>query len=237
MTAIYPSGDVLPENVLRFYLHFSVPMAPGRAVDFVQLRDESGRVDFAAFMAFKQELWNADRTRLTLLIDPGRIKKSIAVRREFEPALVEGRRYTLAVGEGWSAADGSSSLPACSTSFRVGPALRHPPRTERWRWTSPESGCTDPLVITFDRPFDRHLLVDSIRIVDGDGHDVDGTPTVGRGETSWSFTPADPWPVDGASVRVADRLEDVAGNSLRALVERDIAQPRPTDAHPQLAGE
>ena len=67
VTDIYPSGNVLPENILRFYVHFSVPMAPHRASDFVKLRDAFGVADDAAFMKFKQELWNEDRTRLTVL--------------------------------------------------------------------------------------------------------------------------------------------------------------------------
>ena len=74
VTEVYPSGETLPENVLRFYIHFSTPMAPHVAFDYIKLRDSSGNADDAAFMRFKQELWNEDRTRLTVLIDPGRIK-------------------------------------------------------------------------------------------------------------------------------------------------------------------
>ena len=112
MTDVYPSGDLLPENVLRFYVHFSEPMTPHLASDFVTLRDASGVADRAAFMKFKQELWNADRTRLTVLIDPGRIKRSVATNLDLGPALLEGERYSLTVDEGWPSADGSSVLPS-----------------------------------------------------------------------------------------------------------------------------
>jgi len=219
---IYPSASVLPENVLRFYLHFSAPMAPGRSHEFVTLRDESGHPDREAFMVFTQELWNADRTRLTLLVDPGRIKKSIAASRGPGPALVEGRRYTLTIDAGWPTADGSLTLVAFSRHFRVGPALRHLPSVGEWHRTEPEPGSTDLFVITFDRPFDRHLLADAIEIVGGDGRSIEGAAMVGHDEMSWSFIPAAPWPTDAVHVRVADRLEDVAGNSLRELVERDL---------------
>ena len=31
VTEIFPSGEILPENTLRFYIHFSVPMRSGVA--------------------------------------------------------------------------------------------------------------------------------------------------------------------------------------------------------------
>lgn len=222
VTAIYPSGEVLPENVLRFYLHFSVPMAPGRVADVVRLRDEAGRSDALAFMSFKQELWSADRTRLTLLIDPGRIKRSIVSQRGIGPALIEGRSYSLTIDEGWSSADGSSTLPGFSTSFRVGSALRTRPCVDRWRWVPPEPGSKAPMVITLDRAFDRHLLLDAVEIVGENGVAIDGVASVGRCETSWSLTPTDPWPEYALRVRVADWLEDVAGNNFSEVLERDI---------------
>ena len=234
VTEVYPSGDVLPENMLRFYLHFSVPMAPHLASDFIRLRDESGRTDTAAFMRFKQELWNADRTRLTILIDPGRIKRSVATNLDLGPVLLEGARYALIVDEGWPSADGSATLPEFSKSFRVGPALRERPRIERWTWESPRPGTRQAIVITFDRPFDRHLLPDAIHIGAGDGLRVDGTPHVGRDETSWSFTPDEPWPAGEVRITVDDSLEDVAGNNFREVLDRRIgtaesmAAPRTT---------
>ena len=234
VTEVHPSGDVLPENVLRFYVHFSVPMAPHLASDFIRLRDESGRADPAAFMRFKQELWNSDRTRLTVLIDPGRIKRSVATNLDLGPVLLEGARYALTIYEGWPSADGSSTLPGFSKSFGVTRALRERPEIEQWTWKSPRPGTREPFVITFDRPFDRHLLPDAIHIGAGDGLRVDGTPHVGRDETSWSFTPDEPWPAGEVRITVDDSLEDVAGNNFREVLDRRIgtaesmAAPRTT---------
>ncbi len=241
VTEVYPSGDVLPENVLRFYVHFSVPMAPHLASDFIRLRDASGRADPAAFMRFKQELWNADRTRLTVLIDPGRIKRSVATNLELGPALLEARRYALTIDEGWPSADGSSTLPAFSKRFGVARALRERPEIEHWTWKSPRPGTREPFVITFDRPFARHLLPDAIHIVAGDGLRVDGTPHIGRDETSWSFTPDEPWPVGEVRITVEDSLEDVAGNNFREVLDRRIgtaesmAAPRATSTQATTA--
>src|SRR6478736_1727361 len=42
VTAIYPSASVLPENQLRFYVHFSAPMAAGNAYEHVTLFKANG---------------------------------------------------------------------------------------------------------------------------------------------------------------------------------------------------
>jgi hypothetical protein len=239
VTDVYPSGDVLPENVLRFYVHFSAPMAPHLVSDFIRLRDASGRADPAAFMRFKQELWNADRTRLTVLIDPGRIKRSVATNLELGPALREGRRYALTIDAGWPAADGSSTLPAFSKSFGVAQALRERPDVEQWTWESPQPGTREPFVITFDRPFDRHLLPEAIHLVARDGQRIDGTPRIGPDETSWSLIPNEPWPAGDVRVDVEDTLEDIAGSNLRELLDRNIgtaeAMTPPTTTSTQVA--
>ncbi len=243
VTDVYPSGDVLPENLLRFYLHFSVPMTPHVAPDFVALRDASGVPDPAAFMRFKQELWNADRTRLTVLIDPGRIKRSVATNLDLGPALLEGRRYELTIDEGWPAADGSSVLQSFAKRFLVGTGLRDRPSVGRWRWRPPRPGTREALRIVFDRPFDRHLMDDALHVVVGDGHPIDGTPHPGKHETSWSFTPTEPWTTGDVRIVVDDALEDVAGNNFRELLDRDVghrlgqaATPdAPTQARNQVA--
>lgn len=219
VNATYPSGDVLPENVLRFYIHFSTPMTPQVAFDNIKLLDADGKADEAAFMRFKQELWNEDRTRLTVLIDPGRIKREVATNVELGPALLAGQRYTLSVEGGWPAVDGRSVLPPFSRDFTVSAAIRERPDVRFWQATAPCVGTTDPLHITFDRPFDRHLLSRQIQVITKDGQDVDGDVHVGAGETTWRFTPTEVWTQNELVVMASIELEDVAGNNFRDLLD------------------
>lgn len=219
VTGTYPSGDVLPENVLRFYIHFATPMTPQVAFDYIKLLDADGNADEAAFMRFKQELWNEDRTRLTVLIDPGRIKRDVATNVELGPALLAGQQYTLSVEGGWPSADGRSVLPPFSRTFTVSSALRERPDVGLWQAALPCVGTTDPLQITFDRPFDRHLLSKDIQVVTEDGRIVGGTVGVGSGETSWSFAPNEAWTQNELVVVASTDLEDVAGNNFRDLLD------------------
>ncbi len=219
VTRIYPSGDVLPENILRFYIHFSVPMMPGVAFDHIKLRDASGAVDEAAFMRFKQELWNEDRTRLTVLIDPGRIKREVATNVDLGPALLAGNQYTLSVDAGWPSVDGQSELAPFSRTFSVTTALRERPDVRLWQATSPCIGTNEPLELLFDRPFDRHLLEKDIRVIGGDKQVVSGAIDIGAGERSWRFIPNEPWSTAEIQVIANSKLEDVAANNFRDLLD------------------
>lgn len=224
VTHIYPSGDTLPENTLRFYIHFSVPMQPHVAFDYIKLRDASGAVDDAAFMRFKQELWNEDRTRLTVLIDPGRIKREVATNVELGPALLAGQQYTLVVEDGWPSAGGSTVLPAFTKTFQVSEALRSRPNTNEWSTNVPCVGSRAPLTVAFDRPFDRQLLMRSLRVEDSEGGLIEGKIDVEIAELVWLFEPAQPWPADDLRLIADTTLEDVAGNNFHDLLDHVAGQ-------------
>lgn len=219
VTEIFPSGETLPENTLRFYIHFSVPMQPHVAFDYIKLRDASGAVDEAAFMSFKQELWNEDRTRLTVLIDPGRIKRDVATNLELGPALLAGQQYNLTVESGWPSADGTAVLPAFTKTFEVSGALRTRPDTRLWSANTTCAGTRGPLTVFFDRPFDRHQLMYAIRLVTQGGYKIDGEIEVGEAENHWSFTPRAPWPTGILDLYTDLTLEDVAGNNFVDLLD------------------
>src|SRR4051812_4173224 len=74
---VYPSADVLPANQLKFYVHFSAPMARGEAWRRVHLLNDKGVEVVLPFLEIDQELWDHNNERLTVLFDPGRIKRGV----------------------------------------------------------------------------------------------------------------------------------------------------------------
>lgn len=219
VTELYPSGGALPENTLRFYIHFSVPMRPHVAFDYIRLSDASGTVDEAAFMRFAQELWNEDRTRLTVLIDPGRIKREVATNLELGPALLAGGQYALTVEGGWPSADGATVLSAFTRTFQVSDPLRTRPDASLWNANAPCVGTVEPLTIAFDRPFDRHLLMQALRVETEEGAAIYGMIEIADAEHQWSFTPHQPWSLEDLNLVANPTLEDVAGNNFRDLLD------------------
>ena len=219
---VYPSAVTLPENTLRFYIHFSTPMKPHLAAKFIKLVDAKGKADSTAFMTFKQELWSKDRKRLTLLMDPGRIKRGVAQNLTQGPSLLAGNSYSIVVDEGWPSANGKQESAKFEKVFTVTSALRTLPDTALWKVEAPVVSTLNPLVIKFDRPFDHQLLKSSIKVSNEDGNLISGEVSIDDNEEIWRFHPEREW--SGASVQIAvdARLEDVAGNNFKDLLDHSI---------------
>ena len=197
-------------------------MKPHVSTDFIKLVEANGTHDPAAFMAFKQELWNEDRTRLTLLMDPGRIKRGVAQNLTLGPALHEGRAYSIVVEDGWPGANGGQESLRFEQQFTVSQALRTLPDTNLWQFQRPRIATRDPLVIEFDRPFDLLLAQTAITVLDQEEQVVPGTVSVENFERRWRFQPEKVWTTETVLIVVDARLEDVAGNNLRELLDRYV---------------
>jgi len=219
---IDPSPDVLPENLLKLYLNFSAPMSRGEAYRRVRLLDENGRAVELPFLEIDQELWDRDVRRLTLLFDPGRVKRDLLPNQEVGSPLREGALYTLVVERDWLDAQGNVLAREARKGFRVGPPDHDPPRTSDWRLEAPKARTRDPLVVTFPEPLDRALLERVLELFDASGARVTGAVAIDANETRWRFTPRDPWKGGEYSLRVATILEDLAGNSLGRPFEVDV---------------
>jgi hypothetical protein len=97
---VYPTSSKLPENHLRFYVHFSAPMSRGEAYEHLRLLRKNGEPVYLPFLEIGEELWDKSGMRLTLLFDPGRVKRGLKPREENGPVLEEGEEYTLVIEPG-----------------------------------------------------------------------------------------------------------------------------------------
>jgi hypothetical protein len=222
---IYPTADKLPENQLRFYLHFSAPMSRGDAYAHVKLLDTKGKVVEWPFLELDPELWDPSGTRFTLFFHPGRVKRGLRPREEEGPVLVEGKRYTLVVDAGWRDADGNPLKEGFKKTFTVGAPDEARLDVKTWKLKAPAAGSRDPLRVTFPKPMDRALSERLVWVADGAGKKVAGKVELTERETLWSFTPERAWPA-GAFHLVADTtLEDTCGNNLARPFEVDVLRP------------
>jgi hypothetical protein len=223
--AIYPTADKLPENQLKFYIHFSAPMSRGEAYRRIHLLDVSGKEVDAPFLELGEELWDPDMRRFTLLFDPGRIKRGLKPREEVGPVLEEGKSYTLVVDRDWLNAESQPLEAEARKSFAALPPDDAPLNTQAWKIEAPRAGTSDPLVVRFDEPLDHSLLERMLWITGSTGEKLAGTVHTDEHETRWSFTPETPWK-PGEYQLVADtRLEDLAGNSIGRAFDVDLVEP------------
>ena len=231
VTAIHPSAGVVPENLLKLYLHFSAPMTRGRAYRYVRILDARGREVELAFLELEYELWDRDGTRLTLLFDPGRLKAGLKPRREVGPALAGGFDFALEVDAAWPDAEGNPLRAGFVHELRVAPPDDEQPDPESWTWTVPRADTREPLVIELGEPLDGALLQHSLWVVELDARQpegrqvarqVEGAVELAQGESVWRFTPAEPWRRATHELRVDPLLEDLAGNSIARPFEVDL---------------
>lgn len=212
--AMYPSSPVLPANQLKLYIVFSAPMQGGDFWTSIHLVDQEGKPAYLPFVG--QELWNRDNTRLTLIFDPGRIKRGVKPNVDLGPVLVEGKRYTLIIDREFKDVNGKLLAEPFRHEFTAGADERRAVDTTLWKLSQPKAGTLDPLAIRFDRPLDYALLSDALQIPG-----VSGTATIGQGETVWSFQPAQPWTAGEHQVVVDMALEDLAGNRIGRAFDVD----------------
>jgi hypothetical protein len=224
---VYPTSNVLPENQLKFYLHFSAPMSAGRAYQHVRLLDASGKMIEGAFLEIGEELWDRSGQRFTLFFDPGRIKRGLKPREDLGPALEEGKSYTLLVDRQWQDANGNPLVAEFRKSFKVVEPDDVPPIETNWRIERPTSQNGFVLTIDFPEPLDHALLERVMWVERGSNprtaEHVDGQIAISRQETRWQFTFAQPPMSDAAYFLVVERiLEDRAGNHLGRKFEIDV---------------
>ncbi len=230
VTGVYPSSDTLPMNLLKFYLHFSAPMAEGRAFDHAHLVDETtGKRVEMPFIRMEPELWDPSRQRLTLLFDPGRIKREVGPNVDVGVALEAGRRYTLVVDSTWTDARGKALGTTFQKSFHVAEADRTPVDPADWQIEAPSAGTTESLVVHFPESLDHALLQRLLTVKKEGDTPVEGIILVSEHETRCAFTPTAPWDAGSYELHVETILEDVAGNNLRSVFDVDLTHAAPSE--------
>jgi hypothetical protein len=217
VSEIFPTAQEVPRNLLRCYIQFTRPMSVGYAADNVRLVDDVGETIEGALLPFDHELWNADRTRLTVLLDPARIKRGLVSNLDIGYALRVKTRFRLLVDPGFLDAQGIPLTSRAERSYRVIEDERRRVDPNRWILTVPTQDTREPLRVDFDRPMDQGLLARCLHVRDVHGH-------AELGPQRWSLTPIHPWPA-GKHELVADPiLEDVAGNSITRVFDRDLSE-------------
>jgi len=241
VVAVRAGGGDVPSNLLRLYVELSAPMEPGSAYEHVHLLDSDGREIRDAFLELREELWSPDHRRLTLLFDPGRVKRGIRANVEMGLPFLAGHRYRLVIDSLWRDARNLPLRGAFTQELRVAGFDSVSPDPSRWSLSSPRSDTRDALRVEFGEPLDHALATRLITVVDSRGVPIRGTVALSDGDRLWTFVPAVDWP-RSAQLRVDPALEDLAGNNLVRLFDSDRPHAGPrveaavADTLPRMIG-
>ncbi len=218
VAAVYPGSDLIPENLLRMYVVFSKPMGQQGGRDHIVFVDDGGREVPDVVVPLDTDLWNAERTRYTVILDPGRVKREILPNREMGRALHDGAGLTLVVKREWPDAHGLPLTSEYRRRFLIGPAQQQALSTAQWHVAPPALGTRDPVTVSFPQPLDFGLLQRSLSVRRGDSN-IAGQVRVGPAEIWWQFVPDSEWQRGPYMVKVEPMLEDVAGNRIGRAFE------------------
>jgi hypothetical protein len=221
VTEVYPTAEVVPENQLRFYIHFSAPMGSKGGLAYVHLFEDDGAEVADPFLPLDAEFFNDDRTRYTVFFDPGRQKRGIAPIADMGRSLTEGKSYTLVVDSEWRDGNGLPLTHQYKRTFKVGPPDEKPLDPASWKIQAPAAGSHAALTIAFPEPLDHGLLLRALGVLSPDGKPMPGDVVVGTHELTWSFTPRTAWAAGAYNIAAFAMLEDLAGNRIGRAFEVD----------------
>ena len=118
---------------------------------------------------------------LTILLDPGRLKRGVGPNRELGSPLTAGRIYTLVIGAGLLDGSGRNLEAPVHKSFSVSPAIREAIVPEQWELRAPPADTRLPLALHFPAPLDWALLHSTLTVTTADGQPLKGQSNLDKG--------------------------------------------------------
>lgn len=224
VVTVYPTGDTLPVNLLKIYIRFSKPMEEGQALKNIQVIRNNADTIPLIFLDLQQELWNKERTILTLWLDPGRIKRDLQPNKKLGPPLLEGSSYQIFIKKDWRDIEGVFLANPYRKNFVVSSKDSLSPNPKDWTVELPKTGSSQSLEIELHEQLDYILLKNTVRILDDKGNILSGALEPGAMETILNFIPSSKWQPGNYTVEIESRLEDLAGNNLNHLFDKDITR-------------
>ena len=219
---IYPTSDSIPVNILRFYIEFSHPMQEMGILNHIKLTREDGKNITGVFFENKDELWNEDRTKVTLIVDPGRVKTGLLAHNVLGRAFDEGVTYYLVVDSLLLDFNNEKLNKRFIKKFIAVSEDTTVPNLSNWFVGCPRANTKNCFTINFHDKIDHISAKTLIKINDEDERIVEGQITLGKNESLWIFKPKLKWQRGTYQLIVNSRLEDIAANTLNGIFDHKI---------------
>lgn len=217
ITQFYPEIDTLPTNILRAYLYFDQSMSLQNPYEFIAIKNSKDSLIKEPFVEIPEGLWNKNRTRLTLLFHPGRIKRGVGPNMTHGALFDKNESYIISISNQWKDAFGRSIQPFHKVMF-FGPAIRKPIDIKYWVVVPPKFQSLTPLVIKVPEKLD-HALVQRLLFIKINGITINGQWEFAH-ETI-IFTPTQIWSKGHYQLIIGLDLEDVCGNTITSAFDQE----------------
>jgi len=228
---VYPTTSQIPENILRFYVYFSEPIKDGTTIKSIHIFNEDNvEVNLydtnssatGIFLETLEELWSPDYQRITLILDPGRVKTGLDANLELGRSFESGKKYTLEIDTKIEALSGEKLVKKFRKEFEVVSEDRTSPNPNNWKIVIPNENTFDPLKIEFNDILDHAQVISFIRVYDSSNSSLQGEVKFKNNESIWEFYSNSKWEKGNYSIKIDVRLEDLAGNNIQGKFDRDL---------------
>ncbi|WP_353482828.1 hypothetical protein [Haliscomenobacter sp.] len=201
-------------------------MRSGESLQFIHLLDKNQDTLRNVFLNLQPELWDTTGTVLTLWLDPGRIKRGLTLNRALGNPLKMNETYHLVISATWKDQSGLKLAQTYRKTFVAVKRDDQAPDLKQWQLKLPKVGTTAPLEIKPWETLDHYLLLESIGIVDQNNSLVKGKIRLDKKDQQLLFVPTEPWKAQRYRLQIDARLEDLAGNNLNRVFDRDITKSK-----------
>jgi hypothetical protein len=231
VVAIYPTADSIPVNILRFYIQFSKPMQEMNILQHIHLTNDNGKDMTGVFYENQYELWNENRTMVTLIVDPGRVKTGLLANNKMGKAFDEAQEYVLKVDSLLLDFENNTLSHSYSKKYVAIAEDKTAPNTELWQYSKPTKNTKEPINIAFQDCIDVISAHTYIKILNKK-KEVYGKISLSKSGHNWSFTPEANWKKGAYEIIVHPALEDIAANSINQIFDHKLNDYK-TEKHTQ----
>lgn len=226
VSEVYPTDSQLPANLLRFYIYFSRPMTGDATLLETRMEDAMGIPIEGVFFSNRFALWSPDRKRLTLLLDPGRVKTGLESHEALGRAFEVGESYALTIRTSEPGKGDCPKTASYTKRFTIAANDTTIPNLKDWNVTLPRVSSDEPLILSLNGPHDHLSLAYRIRVKNALGVAIAGSIGLDANESEWRFTPKTAWVDQPYKIVVDPTLEDIAGNRLTGLFDDPTGRNR-----------
>ena len=184
----------------------------------IKLTTEEGKNITGVFFDNQYELWNKDRTEVTLIVDPGRVKLGLLANNKMGRAFDENQKYSLHIDSLLLDFNDQKLSKSFTKTFITINEDRTPPNLELWQILLPKANTKEVIAINFKDKID-HISARSLLKIYLNDKPIVGKILVKNEEQEWSFIPDKKWKKGDYKIITNSILEDIAANSINQIFD------------------
>jgi len=219
---IYPSSSSVPSNILKWYIKFSKAVNTSYIYKHIRFINASGDTISNAILPLENTLVSEDKTLITIWIEPGRQKRGLIPNSKQGAVFNPNKTYKLIISNQLKDSEGVPMSADYIHSFKVEYPDRIKPNITNWNIQRPEINSLSSLLIHTNESLDYGSILNNIYIINAQNQKTEGDWRLIQQEKTLSFIPIKPWTQGSYKVLFHAEIEDLAGNNLHKLFDKDI---------------